>query len=233
LDGSNVHRLTHLGRGDAAFAAWSPDGQSIAFLSGHGQGNIGVKAMWVVPADGGEPRRLTGETDWVGPPHWSGDSRWIYFHSRLSGRHQIWKMTSSGEHPVQITKNGGFDAQESPDGKYLYYTDSTSATDPMGLQAPSRLMRLPVNGGEEIVVLPRISNFNWTVTAKGIYYVVPGQPNRYSLMRYDFDSGHSERLGDLPDGLYGHVAVSRDGRWLSFSQTDRVETDLMLIDHFR
>jgi hypothetical protein len=94
-------------------------------------------------------------------------------------------------------------------------------------------MRVPVDGGEEIVVLPRISNFNWSVTEKGIYYLVPGAPNRYFLMRYDFDSGSSGRLGDLPDGLVGDVAVSRDGQWLSFSQADRVETDLMLIDHFR
>lgn len=233
VDGSNLHRLTHLGRGDACFAAWSPDGQKITFNSGHGAGNVGVKAVWVVPAGGGEPRRLTLESDLVGPPHWSGDSQWIYFYSRRSGSPQIWKMTSSGEQPVAITRNGGFDAQESPDGKQLYYTDWPSAADPYGLQAPSRLMRVPVNGGEEVVVLPRISNFNWSVTTKGIYYVVPGPPDSYFLMRYDYDTGRSERLGELPAGLVGDVAVSRDGQWLSFSQADHVETDLMVIDNFR
>ena len=232
LDGSSLHRLTHLGRGDTSFAAWSPDGQNIAFNS-HGEGNMGVLAVWVVPTGGGEPRRLTLESDLVGPPHWSGDSHWIYFYLRRSGTPQIWKMTASGEHPVRITKGVGFDAQEAPDGKYLYYTDWPSAADGSGLQAPSRLLRVPVDGGDEIVVLPRISNFNWSVTEKGIYYVVPGASNRYVLMRYDYNSGRSERLGDLPDGLEGHVAVSRDGRWLSFGQMDRVETDLMLIDHFR
>jgi Tol biopolymer transport system component len=233
VDGSNLHRLTHLGRGNACFAAWSPDGQKIAFNSGHGTGNIGVKAIWVVPAGGGEPRRLTIESDLVGPPHWSGDSQWIYFYSRRSGSPQIWKITSSAEQPVEITRNGGFDAQESPDGKHLYYTDWPSAADPYGLQAPSRLKRVPVNGGEEIVVLPRISNFNWSVTVKGIYYVVPGPTSIYFLMRYDYDTGRSERLGDLPARLVGDVAVSRGGQWLSFSQADRVETDLMLIDNFR
>jgi hypothetical protein len=94
-------------------------------------------------------------------------------------------------------------------------------------------MRVPVNGGAEIIVLPWISNFNWSVTLKGIYYVVSEPPNRYHLMRYDLHSGHSERLGNLPDGLMGDVAVSRDGHWLSFSQTERAETDLILIDHFR
>ncbi|MFQ5578602.1 MAG: LysM peptidoglycan-binding domain-containing protein, partial [Anaerolineae bacterium] len=52
-DGSDPLRLTNNSANDG-LPAWSPDGQSIAFVSDRG----GVWAVWVVDAAGGEPRKL-------------------------------------------------------------------------------------------------------------------------------------------------------------------------------
>jgi hypothetical protein len=56
----------------------------------------------------------------VGPAHWSGDSRRSISTQDVPAP-QIWKMTPSGEQPVQITKHGSLDAQESPEGRRLLY----------------------------------------------------------------------------------------------------------------
>jgi hypothetical protein len=135
---------------------------------------------------------------------------------------------------VQVTRNGGFEAQESVDGKFLYYTD-VAPGEGSGLQIPVRLMRVSVNGVDVVVVLPRIWTFHWSVTGKGIYYLVPGAANQPHQV-YRLDGVRSELVGALPGpwaALTGDLSVSRDGRWLFVSQFDRNDTDLMLIDHFR
>jgi Tol biopolymer transport system component len=188
----------------------------------------------VINSSGGEPRRLTPETEFAGPPNWSGDGHWIYFMLKRTGTYQIWKTTPTGEQLVEVTRNGGFEAQASVDGKFLYYTD-VAPGEGSGLQIPVRLMRVPLNGVDETLVVPRIWTFHWSVTEKGIYYLVPGAANRPHQI-YRLDGGRSELVGELPGpsaAWTGGFSVSRDGRWLFVSQFDRNDTDLMLIDHFR
>jgi Tol biopolymer transport system component len=55
-------------------AAWSPDGRSIAFVS-----NIDFEQgeVYIVPADGGEPRRVLERTFGLGYPSWSADGTFL------------------------------------------------------------------------------------------------------------------------------------------------------------
>jgi Tol biopolymer transport system component len=62
--------------------AWSPDGSQIAFARSEGGP---AKALWVMPADGGEPRRLTSPGDAQDLlPVWSPDSQSLIF-TRVTG----------------------------------------------------------------------------------------------------------------------------------------------------
>jgi Tol biopolymer transport system component len=230
LDGSGLRRLTHLREAGTNFPAWSPDGQMIAFISS--AGGIGTKSVFVVDAKGGPPRRIT-ESSTVGPPRWSGDGHRIYFMSDRSGAYQIWRMAPTGARAEQITRKGGFEAQESPDGKCLYYADQPPRG-ASGFEAPVKLMQVPVDGGEATVVLPQIWALHWSVTRDGIYYLSPGPPK--ALLFYRFALARTELVGNLPDQsirLAGITTVSRDGRWLMLSQVDLEDTDLMLVDNFR
>ena len=49
--------------------AWSPDCASVAFL----RADDGPAQVWLLPASGGEPRRLTDLPLGAGPPVWSPD----------------------------------------------------------------------------------------------------------------------------------------------------------------
>jgi hypothetical protein len=42
--------------------------------------------------------------------------------STWTGTYQIWKAPEGGGAAVQVTRNGGFNAFEAPDGQRLYYT---------------------------------------------------------------------------------------------------------------
>jgi hypothetical protein len=57
LDGSAA--ITVANFGDCRQPIWSPDGQSLVFISGHG----GSMDLWSVPASGGSPQRLTWGAD--------------------------------------------------------------------------------------------------------------------------------------------------------------------------
>jgi len=73
LPNGTPRRLTANGFGPHEFqAAWSPDGRSIAFTSWH---DTDRGALWVVPASGGEPRKVTAEPGEYVDPAWSADGR--------------------------------------------------------------------------------------------------------------------------------------------------------------
>jgi Tol biopolymer transport system component len=79
-DGTEEHRLTgrFFATGPNSEAAWSPDGEKIAFVSGTNDEDI-----YVMNSDGSERTRLTddvpGNDHW--PPTWSPDSTRIAFTS--------------------------------------------------------------------------------------------------------------------------------------------------------
>ena len=56
-------------------------------------------------------------------PGWSHDGRWIYYLQSDGSRQETWKAPFEGGAPVQVAKFGMFDMTESPDGRYLYYTN--------------------------------------------------------------------------------------------------------------
>ena len=76
-------------------------------------------------------------------PGWSGDGRWIYYEAPDSGNTvNVWRMPAGGGTPQQITRGGGFEPQESPDGEYIYYADKPASS------ITANLMRVPAAGGD-------------------------------------------------------------------------------------
>jgi len=201
---------------------WSPDGAAIAFdarLEGHGD-------IFVISADGGSPRRLTSDPADNNVPMWSRDGKWIYFSSNRTGNWQIWKVPSVGGTAVQVTANGGFSAQESPDGKFLYVW-----------VAGGTVWRMPVAGGETVRVLQGVAGFAWWKIALDGMYFVDGSTTPAPFRFLDFATGRVKALASLDLGYMVPrpmtFDVSPDGQWILFQRTDQVESDIMLVENFR
>jgi len=128
-DGGNPQNLTNDLNNDSS-PAWSPDGKRIVFSSvrdGHFENEFGITdEIYVMDADGGNPRRLTEnpKNDW--DPVWSPDGKRIAFASDRKGdfvNFEIYVMAANGENEQRLTENRVDDWSPSwaPDGERITF----------------------------------------------------------------------------------------------------------------
>jgi hypothetical protein len=145
----------------------------------------------------------------------------------------IWRVSANGGQAVRLTHNGGFEPRESPDGRYVFYLDRAPAS--LASDGNARLMRVPVAGGQEEMVLERGRPFQWSVTVAGIVFVTR-EPDFDAIDVYRFSDQRVARVGRLGfriPGIYAHMTVSRNARWAIVTKLVRFESDLMRLDNFR
>jgi Tol biopolymer transport system component len=225
-DNTGLRQLTKLDSPEVRAPSWSPDDRRIVFEASVG----GNSDIFVIGAEGGEPRRLTAETSIDQFPTWSKDGSAIYFSSDRTGRQEIWRMGADGGMPMRITWNGGSEPIPSIDGKSVYYLHIAPGS-------PTKLRQIPIGGTEERVVLENVELSHWAVTEKGIFFLA-SEPGFDALDLYDTATGKVSRIARLPFrvtvlGDIGRFTVSRDGRWALANQTDRWDADIMMVDKFR
>jgi serine/threonine protein kinase len=111
-----------------------PDGRVVYTVSG-----VGVADLFVVNADGSNPRQLTTNAALNGFPAVSADGRYIVFVSNRTGAPHIWRMDNDGSNPKQIT-NGMAEINPlvSPDGQWVVFQDINDL----------RLWKIPIDGGQ-------------------------------------------------------------------------------------
>jgi YD repeat-containing protein len=229
-DGANPVQLIDRGPYLTGTPRWSPDGRRIAFDSrSNDTGLEGNADIYVVSAEGGQPRRLTGEPAEDVAPSWSRDGKWIYFGSTRGGAMQIWKVPVEGGQAAQVTKQGGFEGFESADGKLFYYAK--------GRSVPG-IWQTPVTGGEETPLLDHHKAGYWrlwAVTQKGIYFATANEPVRPVIEFFNFATRKVTTVATLDKPLSHSdpgLTVAPNGRSLLFAQMDQSGSDLMLVENF-
>jgi dipeptidyl aminopeptidase/acylaminoacyl peptidase len=103
-------------------ATWSPDGNSIAFVSNMS----GRNNLWLVPAEGGWPVQLTVSDQRQTAPAWSPDGKWIAYQSDYDGDEQwdIFLVSPKTGKVVNLTQTreiAELNPTWSHDGRYLAY----------------------------------------------------------------------------------------------------------------
>jgi len=119
--GGDAVRLTS-GEGAETDAAFSPDGQWIAFTA-HYAGDTDV---YVVPAGGGQPTRLTWHTANDVVQGWTPDGRVLFQSNRESQPTRLWKFFTVGPEggmPEALAVPQAYDGEMSADGTMLAYQE--------------------------------------------------------------------------------------------------------------
>lgn len=223
-EGQNLSQLTFFGKGQAGTPQWSPDGNQIAFdYRAEDRADV-----YVVTVAGGVPRRITTESSDDSVPSWSRNGKYIYFASDRGGEQQVWKMPAEGGQAVQLTRQGGFVALESGDGKYLYYCKGSGPG----------IWRLPAEGGQEVPILPNQPGAGcwgqWALADDGIYFIKGQAQSPSSVEFFRFATAQTTMvigLGKVNDYVSG-FAISPDHHEVLYSQRDPINSDIILVENF-
>ena len=228
-NGNSPMQITHLGSDSTGSPRWSPDGKLIAFDSrAHGKSSI-----YLVGLDGGAPRPITGDSFDDLMPNWSADGKWIYYQSNRSGEMQVWKVPTEGGQAIQVTKQGGALALETPNGNDLYYIIANK---------DAELWHRDLRSDEEhrVVEVPDIPDYmSYQITNDGLYFTIPEASGSHahsphSVLRYfSFATRKIRTVTTLGSMMETHgIAVSRDGRTILYSQQDHISMNIMLVENF-
>ena len=211
-DGSEYRRLTDDAARDRA-PVWSPDGTEIMFYSDRS----GRYELWSVRPDGSGLAKRTDTPQGVNSPAWSTDGRRVSIWAINS---RWWQILAPAEHPVtppaesmpQPDETAAFRPMSwSPDGtRLLGYV-----VHPDGRNDSSAIYDLPTKQFTPVPSGARSWSPRWL--PDGRRFVIRGPAG---IMLINPDTRESKLLVKTGGYFIGRsVSLTRDGRWLTFSET--------------
>lgn len=220
--GGDLRQLVDLGAEGYGNPRWSPDGQWVAF---HARIK-GDSHIFAARADGRETRQITSDQADDIFPTWSRDGRWIYFSTNRSGESWIWKAPLAGGRAERVEAVPGYYAMESGDGKGLFVATGT--------MRPKVVFVDFQTGAKRDVISSIASPAAFLPVGDQIYYLTPPDDRGRSVLRRIDTAGASPvSLLEIARPVETGLSLTADGRTAVFSQVDREESTLMLVEGFR
>lgn len=202
---------------------YSPDGQWIAF---HSQGRRG---LWLIPAAGGTPKRLTSEGS---RPAFSPDGEWIVYQTQSNPQTSETSIGAIGASNLRLVKVDGSSEREltrqsvppgahgapafSPDGRWVAFSVSQRSV--------SEIWATTVDG-EELIRLSKapIQAYDPIYSRDGRYVFFSGRRREiHDLLALPLDEAgrpNGDILQVTSHGLSSqrHVSLSADGERMAFT----------------
>ena len=230
LGDSTVRPLTSPPSPNVDYApAFSPDGSTVAFIRGTAAGV--VEDLYVVPAAGGTPKRLTFDNTWIdAPPAWTPDGRDIVFASMRGGSSTLWRISASGgtPQPVPGVGAGAFLPSISSKGHQLVYQQSSGGKlniwrlnlrDPKHSQGPPAIVISEKGAGNRPHFSPDGKRIAFESDRLGYW----------EIWACDSDGTHCGQLTSL-HGVAGAARWSPDGQYIAFEFRPKEHSEVYLLE---
>ena len=83
--------------------------------------------VWVLPATGGEPKRVTANSP-SSPHGWSPDKKWLFYTGQRNNELDLYKISVDGGEEIRLTTTEGVDdgSELTPDGQWICFNSNRS-----------------------------------------------------------------------------------------------------------
>lgn len=217
----------------------SPDGKNIAFdLLGD---------IYVMPIQGGTPKRLTADIGWQMQPSFSPDGRYITYTSDEGGGDNIWLMNADGSNAHAVT-NETFRLLNSPawspDGNFIVARKHFTNTRSLGA---GEVWMYHKSGGNGVMLTAKANDEKdlgepaFSPDGKYVYFSQDDTPGKtfhyskdseqgiYAIKRFEQETGEIEVLLEGAGGAI-RPTPSPDGKYLAYIRRVDYQTTLFLYD---
>lgn len=216
--GGHARRLTSH-RGEERRARISPDGSLVAFQAAYD----GDPDVYVMPIEGGAPRRLTYDPSPEGIVGWTPDGRIAYSSTggNFTNRHaRLWLIEPTGGLPHETPLLEFTDGSFFPDGRRVAYTRTNTHTRNWrryrgGNIGKISIYDLKTNAYSE---LPGGGANSWfpMVVENAIYFASDRNQGTVNLFRHDLSTGKDTQLTKYSD--FDIRWPSTDGKSIVYEQ---------------
>jgi dipeptidyl aminopeptidase/acylaminoacyl peptidase len=211
---------------------WSPDGKRIAFVSNRTGKELDHNRntdVWVMPADGGSPVKISDHDEADNSPRWSPNGKTIAFTGQINVRDhpKIWLAPAAGGVPSVPAANAldviPTDLEWSSDGNSLYFQ--------AGVRGETHLFRVDLakKSVEQVTSGPRAIRsveFNWS--AKVMSYMANDFRHLDDLYIAALNGRNERKLTNLNEALWRQIQTAEVERF-TYKSVDNWDIDGFLV----
>lgn len=222
LNSGRIRVLTHPPSGSHDFyPAYSPDGRWLAFCRWHSNS---TSSVYLVPAEGGEEKRLTFANEDIRGLAWMPDGKSFLISSNRAGPHRLWLLDreTGRSRPFQAVGDSAREPSVSRDGRVIVYGDYS-------LRSAIWSLNLKTGGESQLLPSTRVDHSaRYSPDGKSVVFV-SDRSGSWELWSVFADGSDLRQLTHMEGPLLGTPNWSPDGKYIAFDARPQEHSAIYVI----